>query len=82
MCHAGGLPQAPSRYSPFRFPERAKQRQIYVLNRMKDEGFITNIQATEAMSLELDIKPRKNWFIEQVPDLYGTHPPLCRKEIR
>jgi penicillin-binding protein 1A len=39
-----GLPQAPSRYSPFRHPERAKQRQIYVLNRMVNETYITNIQ--------------------------------------
>jgi penicillin-binding protein 1A len=62
-----GLPQAPSRYSPFRFPERAKQRQIYVLNRMKEEGFITNLEATEAIDMKLDIKPRKNWFIERVP---------------
>jgi penicillin-binding protein 1A len=62
-----GLPQAPSRYSPFRFPERAKQRQIYVLNRMVEEGYITNIQATEAINTELDIKPRRNWYIEAVP---------------
>jgi len=62
-----GLPQAPSRYSPFRFPERAKQRQIYVLNRMVSEGYITNIQATEAIDMPLDIKPRRNWYIEKVP---------------
>jgi len=62
-----GLPQAPSKYSPFRHPERAQQRQIYVLNQMKDGGFITNLQATEAMNRNLDIKPRKNWFIERVP---------------
>jgi penicillin-binding protein 1A len=67
-----GLPQAPSRYSPFRHPERAKQRQIYVLNRMVEEGFITNIQATEAINQELDIKPRKNWYIEEVP-IYTEH---------
>ncbi len=67
-----GLPQAPSRYSPFSFPERAKQRQIYVLNRMKEDGLITNLQATEAMNLKLDIKPRKNWFIESVPH-YTEH---------
>jgi len=72
-----GLPQAPSRYSPFRFPERAKQRQIYVLNRMVEEGFITNIQATEAINKELDIKPRKNWYIEEVP-VYTEH---IRREI-
>jgi len=62
-----GLPQAPSRYSPFRFPDRAKQRQIYVLNRMVSEGYITNIQATEAIDMPLDIKPRRNWYIEKVP---------------
>ena len=62
-----GLPQAPSRYSPFWYPEKARQRQVYVLNRMVAEGYITNIQATEAMNEKLDIKPRRNWYIEQVP---------------
>jgi penicillin-binding protein 1A len=62
-----GLPQAPSKYSPFRFPERAKQRQIYVLNRMVDEGYITNIEATEAINTPVEIKPRRNWYIEEIP---------------
>ena len=62
-----GLPQAPSRYSPFWYPDKARQRQVYVLNRMVAEGFITNLQATEAMNEKLDIKPRRNWYIEQVP---------------
>jgi len=62
-----GLPQAPSRYSPFRYPEKAKQRQIYALNRMVEEGYISNIQATEAINLTLDIKPRRNWFIHEAP---------------
>jgi penicillin-binding protein 1A len=62
-----GLPQAPSRYSPFVHPEQAKQRQIYVLNRMMDEGYITNLQATEAINIELDIKRRRNWYIEEIP---------------
>ena len=67
-----GLPQAPSRYSPFRHPERAKERQIYALNRMVTEGYITNIQATEAINTTLDIKPRRNWYIEEVP-VYTEH---------
>ncbi|MCG6894006.1 MAG: penicillin-binding protein 1A [Desulfobacteraceae bacterium] len=63
-----GLPQAPSRYSPIHRPELAKQRQIYVLNRMVAEGYITNIQATEAINAKLDIKSRRNWYIEEVPE--------------
>lgn len=62
-----GLPQAPSRYSPFHYPEKAKQRQIYVLNRMVAEGFITDLEASEAMNLALDIQPRRNWYLEKVP---------------
>lgn len=67
-----GLPQAPSRYSPFRNPDLARQRQIYVLNRMKEDGYITNLEATDAINTVLDIKPRKNWFIERVP-CYTEH---------
>ena len=62
-----GLPQAPSRYSPFVHPERAKQRQIYALNRMIGAGYITNVEATEAIDTPLDIKPRRNWYIEEAP---------------
>jgi len=67
-----GLPQAPSRYSPFRFPERAKQRQIYVLNRMLAEGFIDNTEVMKAIEFKMDIKPRRNWYIEEVP-IYTEH---------
>ncbi len=62
-----GLPQAPSRYSPFLHAEQARQRQIYVLNRMIVEGYITKSHAAEAVNTKLDIKPRRNWYIEEVP---------------
>ena len=62
-----GLPQAPSKYSPFHHPERARQRQIYVLTRMEAEGYITKAQASEAMYTVLDIHPRRNWYLEKVP---------------
>jgi len=67
-----GLPQAPSRYSPFINPDLARQRQNYVLNRMVDEGYITRLQSAEALNTELDIKPRKNWYLEEVP-YYTEH---------
>lgn len=67
-----GLPQAPSRYSPFRHPDQARQRQLYVLNRMVEEGFIAAEQAAEAREVLLDIKPRRNIYIEEVP-YYTEH---------
>jgi penicillin-binding protein 1A len=62
-----GLPQAPSRYSPFRHPDQARQRQGYVLNRMVEEGTITAQQAAEALNVKLDIRPRRNIYIEEIP---------------
>jgi len=44
-----GLPQAPSRYSPFgSYPEEAKNRQLEVLRRMREDGYITQEQETSA----------------------------------
>ncbi len=43
-----GLPQAPSRYSPLDNWDKAHQRQRYVLNRMADDGYITESEAQTA----------------------------------
>jgi penicillin-binding protein 1A len=67
-----GLPQAPTRYSPFRHPEQARSRQVYVLNRMAEEGYITRDQANEALAVKLEIKPRRNMYVEEVP-YYTEH---------
>jgi penicillin-binding protein 1A len=67
-----GLPQAPSKYSPFKYPQRAQQRQIYVLKRMVAEGYVSDVQATEAINTELDIRPRRNLYIEEIP-YYTEH---------
>ncbi len=67
-----GLPQAPSDYSPFHHPDKAKDRQKYVLGRMVAEGYISRSQADAAEALKLDIKPRRNYFREQVP-FYTEH---------
>jgi penicillin-binding protein 1A len=45
-----GLPQAPSRYSPYENPQKARERQLYVLNRMVESGFITNEEASRAVN--------------------------------
>lgn len=68
-----GLPQAPSRYSPYRHFERARKRQLYVLERMLSNGFIDKAQLQQAREEKLSIHPRKNhtaagtgYFTEQV----------------
>ena len=48
-----GLPQAPSRYSPFKHFDLTKRRQAYVLNRMAEEGYITATMARKAFAHSL-----------------------------
>jgi penicillin-binding protein 1A len=45
---------------------------VYVLNRMVEEGFVSREQANEALAVKLDIKPRRNIYVEEVP-FYTEH---------
>ncbi len=51
-----GLPKAPSAYNPISNPKRAKVRQQYIIERMEENGFITQAQATAARAQELKIR--------------------------
>lgn len=76
-----GLPQAPSRYSPFHRWPRAKARQRYVLNRMYEAGFISREARDAAIRQPLSLATRKGsfraapYFVEEVrrlmEDRYG-----------
>ncbi|MEW5724748.1 MAG: penicillin-binding transpeptidase domain-containing protein, partial [Thermodesulfobacteriota bacterium] len=55
-----GLPKAPSEYSPFNNPKRARERQIYALNQMLKNGFITREQVEAALNEELRFIRRPN----------------------
>jgi penicillin-binding protein 1A len=57
-----GLPKAPSRYNPIANPRRAKQRQQYVLGRMRALGLITDAQFTEADKQSLAVKKDANEY--------------------
>src|SRR3989454_7677067 len=48
-----GLPKAPSMYNPISNPQRAKQRQQYVLRRMTELGYITAVQYEDAFKAPL-----------------------------
>lgn len=57
-----GLPKAPSRFNPIVNPKRAKQRQQYVLGRMRALGQITDAQFAEADKQLLVIKRDTNEY--------------------
>jgi penicillin-binding protein 1A len=52
-----GLPKAPSAFNPIRNPKRARARQLHIIDRMLENGFITASQATAAKQAPLTIKP-------------------------
>ncbi|MGH8786240.1 MAG: penicillin-binding protein 1A [Cupriavidus necator] len=57
-----GLPKAPSAYNPVVNPRRAKVRQEYILQRMRDLRYITPEQYDEAVRSELKVRTEGNEF--------------------
>ncbi|WP_422618416.1 penicillin-binding protein 1A [Rhodoferax sp.] len=51
-----GLPKAPSAYNPINNPKRARSRQLYIIERMLVNGFITPEQADAAKLEPLTVK--------------------------
>ena len=51
-----GLPKAPSAYNPINNPKRARSRQLYIIERMVENGFITAEQADAAKRETLSVK--------------------------
>ncbi|MDD5030179.1 MAG: penicillin-binding protein 1A [Rhodoferax sp.] len=51
-----GLPKAPSAYNPINNPKRARSRQLYIIERMQDNGFITAAQAQAAKQEPLKVR--------------------------
>ncbi len=68
------LPKAPNNYNPFRFPEAAKARRDWVLDRMADNHVITVAQANAAKKQPIipaqfrrpDPIAGADWFAEEV----------------
>jgi penicillin-binding protein 1A len=55
-----GLPQAPSAYNPIKNPRRARSRQMHIIDRMVENGFISAEEAEQAKSEELKLRPVGN----------------------
>jgi len=63
-----GLPKAPSSYNPITNPKRARARQLYILERMEGQGFITAAQMESAKQEVLQIK--QGGIASEVPSEY------------
>lgn len=66
-----GLPQAPSRYSPVTNPQKAKERQRYVLGRMATVGFVTPQEADKAVNEPVKVHIRED-FQDNAPYFMET----------
>ncbi len=77
MALLAGMPQAPSRYSPFKDMEAAKNRQAYVLNRMAEEGYISAAAARQAFNDSLALNSSRSgffggeYYVQQVSNYVG-----------
>ncbi len=69
-----GLPKAPSSMNPVVNPKRAKQRQHYILKRMRDLGRITPIQYDQAIEEKLKVHGHAQRF--------GTHAEYAAELVR
>jgi penicillin-binding protein 1A len=69
-----GLPKAPSAYNPISNPKRARARQLHIIERMEDNGFITAKQAVEAKNEQLKIRSG--------PDTARVHAEFVAETVR
>jgi penicillin-binding protein 1A len=67
-----GLPKAPSSYSPFLHFDKARQRQVYVLDRMEEDEYITREEKEKSLAVTIKLRsvlPKDKiapYFIENV----------------
>jgi penicillin-binding protein 1A len=69
-----GLPKAPSAYNPISNPTRARTRQLYIIERMQENGFITAQEAETAKKQELKIRSAN--------DRTGVHAEYIAETVR
>ena len=69
-----GLPKAPGTNNPIRNPKRARERQLYIIERMKENGFITSQQAEAAKQEPLKLRSG--------PDTVRVHAEYVAETVR
>jgi penicillin-binding protein 1A len=72
-AYLAGVPKGPSNYDPVRNADRAKERRDYVVERMREEQFITPVEASQAEAEPITVHKRDpeqvahaDYFAEEV----------------
>src|SRR5918992_2831164 len=77
-----GIPKAPSRYNPRRFPDRAIQRRNMVIELMRRQGVISDAEASLAKAYPLELASKTDagdvapyfveWVRQQLDERFGA----------
>ena len=65
MALLAALPKAPSSYNPFTSPDRAIERRNWVLQRLNDEGFISDEKFELNRKTDLQLNRKKKIFLKK-----------------
>ncbi len=58
-AYLAALPKGPNNYHPFRHEKAAIERRDWVIDRMAENGYITQVDADDAKTQPLGVKPRR-----------------------
>lgn len=62
------ITQYPSRYNPLRNPEKNRQRQLWILEQMLEQGYITEQEYNDAIAYEMVFTNSENYQGSQITD--------------
>lgn len=62
------ITQYPSRYNPLRNPEKNRQRQLWIIEQMLEQGYITEQEYNDAIAYEMVFTNSENYQGSQISD--------------
>jgi len=69
------IPRSPGKYSPYKHPERAKQRRDFTLQKMLENNLISSTQCEEAINETINVVEQKKekrigeYYLEEIPSV-------------
>ena len=71
-AYLASLPKGPSNYHPFRHPEAALGRRNWVIDRMVENGYVSQVDGEEAKKQPLGVSVRKNGTYIMASDFFAS----------